>query len=539
MKQAAVLLNLCHLQFEVVMQVNTLVKKISLSLSPLEVYKRLCDKGLKEHTALLETAEAGTQAHRKSIIAISSAVEIKALNNRVTLTALNDNGIAFLQQLDTAALSDFSVKKTELCLEIVLNQLPVVTDEDERLAQSSILEVLKLVKSAIQTDNFENDESSLLLGAFSFDLVDQFEALPKINKSYDDYIFYLADQLLIQSMDNNSAQIIVKGFGQNATNDIRLGLNITQLEEFLQEELPQEEHSQAQEPKVTVANKVSVNLSDEVFETQVKQAKQHIIDGDVFQVVLSRDYQVDCPKPIVAYEKLRSSNPSPYMYFLNFGDKQLFGASPESCLKVTPQKEVSLYPIAGTRKRAFRNNVIDFERDSQVEYELIEDRKEAAEHMMLVDLARNDLARIIRNGSRKITQLKKIVKYSHVMHLVSEVKGVLKEEIDSLDAYKACSNMGTLTGAPKIKAMEIIRDYEQKSRGFYGGAVAVLNANDEFDSAIIIRSALVENNVATITAGAGVVFDSIPSEEAQETDNKAKAVLSACLSVTSDSEVAA
>ncbi len=534
MKQAVVLLNLWQLQFEVVMQVNTLIKKISLSLSPLEVYKRLCDKGLKEHTALLETAEAGTQAHRKSIIAISSAVEIKALNNRVMLTALNDNGVAFLQRLDTDALSDFSVKKAELCLELVLNPLPIVTDEDERLAQSSILDVLKLVQSAIQTGNLENDESSLLLGAFSFDLVDQFEALPKINKSYDDYIFYLADQLLIQSMDNNSAQIIVKGFGQNATNDIRLGLNITQLEEFLQEE-----HSQAQEPKVTVSNKVSVNLSDEVFETQVKQAKQHIIDGDVFQVVLSRDYHVDCPKPIAAYEKLRSSNPSPYMYFLNFGDKQLFGASPESCLKVTSQKEVSLYPIAGTRKRAFRNNLIDFERDSQVEYELIEDQKEAAEHMMLVDLARNDLARIIRNGSRKITQLKKIVKYSHVMHLVSEVKGVLKENIDSLDAYKACSNMGTLTGAPKIKAMEIIRDYEQKSRGFYGGAVAVLNANDEFDSAIIIRSALVENNMATITAGAGVVFDSIPSEEAQETDNKAKAVLSACLSVTSDSEVAA
>jgi anthranilate synthase component 1 len=218
------------------------------------------------------------------------------------------------------------------------------------------------------------------------------------------------------------------------------------------------------------------------------------------------------------------------MYFINFGDKQLFGASPESALKVNTQREVYLYPIAGTRKRAIDSSTgsINHDLDSRIEFELVEDEKENAEHMMLVDLARNDLAKVVKPGTREITQLKRIVKYSHVQHMVSEIKGVLEPEVDSLIAYRACANMGTLTGAPKIKAMEIIREQEKEGRGYYGGAVCILNANDEFDSAIIIRSAVVSNGIAKITAGAGIVYDSEPQLEALETVNKAKAVIDAC-----------
>ncbi len=504
------------------MKVNTLVKKINLSLSPLEAYKRLCNGGNKKHSLLFETAEVASHANPKSIIAVSSAVKISSLNNSVVIEALNANGQAFLDGLDCTGLNSFEVESTNSKIQLNLKCIDACNSEDGRLIQDSVLSVLRFLKQQLATGNNEDDTTSYFLGAFSFDLVDQFESLPSVKKSDEDYVFYLADQLLVQSLDNNSGQIIVKGFAKNSDNDVHLGLKLAELESLLQKEIVMSENK-------CFTDKVTVDISDEEFSKQVVSAKQHIVDGDVFQVVLSRNYTINCPAPISAYQKLRETNPSPYMFYLNFGNKQLFGASPESCLKVSHNREVSLYPIAGTRKRAFNHSGIDFERDSQIEYQLIDDKKETAEHMMLVDLARNDLARIVEPNSRKVTQLKQVVKYSHVMHLVSEVKGKLQSDIDPLDAYKACANMGTLTGAPKIKAVEIIRKYEKSSRGFYGGAVAVFNALDEFDSAIVIRSALVKNQRAIITAGAGIVHDSIPSQEAKETENKAKAVINACL----------
>lgn len=518
------------------MQVKTLTKKLPLSLSPLDAYQRLCERGNKAHTVLLETAEAGSQTDHKSIIAISSALEIKAMNKTVTIKALNDNGRAFIEAFDVSGLSDFEIENRDQTITLKLKPKKLLIDEDQRLSQASSISVLKAIKQQLKTRQKDDDSSSYLVGAMSFDLVDQFEDLPAVKKIDEDYIFYLADQLLIQSLENNSGQIVIKGFADYAERDVHLGLKISEIEQLLNTKKTVSNLAQLQSDR-----EVKVDIDDENFQQQVEQAKDYILDGDVFQVVLARTYDVQCPQPINAYQHLRKSNPSPYMYFLNFGEKQLFGASPESCLKVDNAKQVSLYPIAGTRKRSYENGQIDHEKDALIEYELIADEKEAAEHMMLVDLARNDIARVIENGSRKITQLKKVVKYSHVLHMVSEVKGRIQSNLDPLDAYKACANMGTLTGAPKIKAMEIIRKFEQKPRGFYGGAVAVMNANDEFDSAIVIRSAIVKNQVASITAGAGVVYDSIPIEEAKETDNKAKAVINACLAANlgQEEEVAA
>ncbi len=504
------------------MYVNTLTKKLPLSLTPFEAYNRLCVAGNKAHSALLETAEVGTHNHQKSVIMVSAAVKIYATNHHVILEALNENGTSFLQNFDNSDLKQFVIEQDEQQIQLTLKNSPPNIDEEKRLTESSVLDILKEIIKQTHSANIENNQSSCLIGAFSFDLVDQFEQLPAVDKQDEDYCFYLADQLLIQSIDSQSAIIVVKGFADNGNNTIRLGLNIDTIEKNLNNPV---KHRVAK----TIANNIALDLSDEVFAEKVNAIKQNIIDGDAFQVVLSRTYQVDCADALTSYDVLRQTNPSPYMYFINFGDKQLLGASPESALKVNRQKEVLLYPIAGTRKRAVSEAGIDYEKDSKTEFELIQDQKETAEHMMLVDLARNDLARIVQAGSRRVTQLKQLVRYSHVMHLVSEVRGLLKPAIDCLDAYRACANMGTLSGAPKIKAMQIIRQQEQKARGFYGGAVAIINANQEFDSAIIIRSAVVKDNKAFISAGAGIVYDSNEKNETQETYNKARVVIDACL----------
>jgi anthranilate synthase component 1 len=271
------------------------------------------------------------------------------------------------------------------------------------------------------------------------------------------------------------------------------------------------------------------SVSDEDFCQTVRDLKQYVIKGDVFQVVPSRRFTLPCPSPLAAYKELKQSNPSPYMFYMQDELFTLFGASPESALKYeTETNQVEIYPIAGTRRRGKRpNGEIDFDLDSRIELELRSDTKENAEHMMLVDLARNDVARISQAGTRHVADLLKVDRYSHVMHLVSRVVGQLREDLDALHAYQACMNMGTLTGAPKIRAMQLIRDVEKARRGSYGGAVGYLTGEGTLDTCIVIRSAYVESGIAQVQAGAGVVFDSDPQAEADETRGKAQAVISA------------
>jgi anthranilate synthase component 1 len=271
------------------------------------------------------------------------------------------------------------------------------------------------------------------------------------------------------------------------------------------------------------------SVSDEDFCQTVRDLKEYVVKGDVFQVVPSRRFTLPCPAPLAAYKELKQSNPSPYMFYMQDELFTLFGASPESALKYEKEtNQVEIYPIAGTRRRGKRpNGQIDFDLDSRIELELRTDKKENAEHMMLVDLARNDVARISEAGTRHVADLLKVDRYSHVMHLVSRVVGQLREDLDALHAYQACMNMGTLTGAPKIRAMQLIRDVEQTRRGSYGGAVGYLTGEGTLDTCIVIRSAYVENGIAQVQAGAGVVFDSDPQAEADETRGKAQAVISA------------
>ena len=278
---------------------------------------------------------------------------------------------------------------------------------------------------------------------------------------------------------------------------------------------------------------VQVNLEDEPFKAIVRQLKHHIHIGDVFQIVPSRRFSLPCPNTLASYRQLKVNNPSPYMFFMQGENFTLFGASPESALKYSQQnRQVEIYPIAGSRPRGFdEQGNIDLELDSRLELELRLDQKELAEHLMLVDLARNDVARVSVSGSRRVADLMQIDRYSHIMHLVSRVIGTLRPDLDALHAYQACMNMGTLTGAPKIKAMQLIYQFEQQKRHSYGGAVGYLTSDGNLDSCIVIRSAFVQDGTAYVQAGCGEVLDSDPQLEADETRHKARAVLNAIAQV--------
>jgi anthranilate synthase component 1 len=264
------------------------------------------------------------------------------------------------------------------------------------------------------------------------------------------------------------------------------------------------------------------NIGGDGYAAAVDKAKEHIRAGDVYQVVPSQRWSADSPVDAFSiYRGLRSINPSPYMYFLDFEDFQIAGASPESLVKVTGRR-AEQRPIAGTRPRA-----ATLEEDQQRAEELLADEKERAEHVMLVDLGRNDLGRVCKHGSVQVDELMVVETYSHVMHIVSSVSGELLDGVTPMDALRASLPAGTLSGAPKIRAMQIIDDLEPTSRGPYGGAIGYLSFTGDLDTCIYIRSALVRDGRVHAQAGGGIVADSDPGYETRETEHKAGAVFDA------------
>ncbi|WP_208591735.1 anthranilate synthase component I [Gracilibacillus suaedae] len=262
------------------------------------------------------------------------------------------------------------------------------------------------------------------------------------------------------------------------------------------------------------------SIEKETFLNMVETAKQHIMDGDIFQVVLSQRMKASFDAdPFTFYRRLRVANPSPYMYFIDFDDYIVLGASPESLIKTTGRNVVT-NPIAGTRPRGKKAT-----EDQQLATELLADDKELAEHKMLVDLSRNDLGRVCEVGSITIPKYMVIERYQHVMHIVSEVHGELTQDYTGLDALVSTLPAGTVSGAPKIRAMQIINDLEDKKRGVYAGAVGYINMNGDLDLALAIRTMVIKGNQAYVQAGAGIVYDSDPQSEYQETLNKAKSLL--------------
>ena len=496
---------------------------INYQPDPTLLFNHLCSN--KPSTMLLESAEINNKADLQSLLIVESSLRIRAFGQRVEIDALTNNGQALLPLilLQLTDLIESSVI-TDNNLIITFSKPDNNIDEDNRLKTPSCLDVLRSLPALAQTYSTK-PENIFIGGLFAYDLVANFESLPNvktINKC-PDYCFYVAEHYLVIDHQNQAARIKSCIFTDN--------------ESYI-EALTQRHHQiiaacrpflATLPPESLTSFSVNINKDDNEYGAVITSLKEAIYRGDIFQVVPSRKFTMPCEYPLIAYQKLKAQNPSPYMFYMQDSDFTLFGASPESALKYnSDSRKVEIYPIAGTRPRG-RNahGEIDLDLDSRIELSMRTDEKELAEHIMLVDLARNDLARICEAGSRYVANLTKVDRYSFVMHLVSHVIGKLRSDLDVFHAYQACMNMGTLTGAPKVKAMQLIAQYEQERRGSYGGAVGYFNGKGDFDTCIVIRSAYVENGIATVQAGGGVVLDSSPQAEADETRNKARAVIRA------------
>lgn len=527
--------------------VSTLTDNANYQSDPLSVYQLLCHN--KKNNLLLESAEI-TQKHLlKSLLLTDAAVKIVCNGNTVTFSALTLNGQAALQfaamQLTTHAQLTFTADHQTLTA--IFANIPTELDEKARLMAINPFESLRLFN---RLENSNSHHFAIFLGgAFAFDMISISEELPDVpdgENTCPDFVYYLAETLVIIDHEIKSTEIIANIFSAKSlavqaqvqqqlterVSKIKLQLSTNITPEHIPS-LAAVKSSLAQKMNHVDSQKVSVDISDERFCQTVEELKENIRAGDIFQVVPSRTFSLPCIDSIAAYQALKISNPSPYMFYLKDSDFCMFGASPESAIKYqqnSPEgkRQVEIYPIAGTRPRGFNSDgTISLDLDSRIELELRQDTKESAEHIMLVDLARNDVARVCKAGTRYVADLLKVDRYSHVMHLVSRVCGTLLEELDALHAYQACMNMGTLSGAPKIKATSLIREVEGKRRGSYGGAVGYLTGDGEMDTCIVIRSAFVKDNIAHVQAGAGVVYDSIPQSEADETKQKAQAVINA------------
>jgi anthranilate synthase component 1 len=508
--------------YDTLARVRTVKERITYHDDPLNLYQHLTQDAA--HTLLLESAEIDSKDHLKSIIMTHAAMMIRCEGYELTFKALNANGQSLLSPIAKHFNLD-NPKLTDDTLTLALTKNPEQLDEDARLKATSPLDGLRTLIKQIDTGDNTAFESLFLGGVLAYDLIDTVEPLPQVptrENSCPDYLFYLAETLILVDHQQQQADIITHNFCDQLTVSQTLARRMAELKQNCQRLAPIE-------TLTPIDAQPQVNISDEEFKAIVIDLKSHIVAGDIFQVVPSRSFSLPCPNTLGAYRALRLTNPSPYMFYFRGDDFTLFGASPESALKYEAStNQVEIYPIAGTRKRGkTADGKIDFDLDSRIELELRLDKKELSEHLMLVDLARNDVARISHSGSRKVPELLKVDRYSHVMHLVSRVTGQLRDDLDALHAYQACMNMGTLTGAPKVSAAQLIRGAEQARRGSYGGAVGYINGLGDMDTCIVIRSAFVKHGVAHIQAGAGVVYDSEPQAEADETRQKAQAVITA------------
>jgi anthranilate synthase component 1 len=362
------------------------------------------------------------------------------------------------------------------------------------------------------------------VGYLSYETVRRFEELPSPNAdplNLPESVFMFADSLLV--FDHAQNKIKVVSHARPASDmDSAYRAAIKKIDELVKRlGQPLDPPPKTIEAPAKPAETRS-NFTREEFETSVEKARQYITEGEAIQVVLSqRLSRRTSANPLNIYQALRDINPSPYMFFLDFKDFQLIGSSPEILVKAI-NGTVTTRPLAGTRPRGKTKA-----EDERLEKELRNDEKERAEHIMLVDLGRNDIGRVSLPGTVKVSELMEVERYSHVMHLVTNVEGRLRPELTPLDALRACFPAGTVSGAPKIRAMEIVAELEPDKRGPYAGCVGYFGFSGNMDTAITIRTIVLANGVAHVQAGAGIVYDSVPSREYEETLNKARALLNA------------
>ncbi len=441
-------------------------------LTPVSIFQRL--KGRKKF--LLESSLKHEKSGRFSFIGTNPSYELKGFPYGTLL--ISKNGV-----------KSFSEKPLELLKTILPEKFQNLNEE------------IPFIGGAV--------------GFVTYDVVRHYEQIPKAQKDelgVPDVHLMMFEEVVV--FDHLKEKVFLIGIPlAKETTLARLQFRLNRTKQLIQ-------NGKEAEQRPFRVYSYEESMKREEFIEKVNTAKRFIENGDVLQVVLSRRMTADFKGDAFSfYRRLRIENPSPYMYYFDFGDYSVAGASPESLIKVTG-KRVMTKPIAGTRPRGNTPS-----EDAALEKELLQDEKELAEHRMLVDLGRNDLGRICRFGTVKVDKYMAVEKYKHVMHIVSEVSGELSEEHTPVDALISCLPAGTVSGAPKLRAMEIINELEQLQRGFYSGAVGYLSANGNMDFAIAIRTMLIKNNRAYIQAGAGIVQDSVPEKEYDETFYKMKAFL--------------
>ena len=505
-------------------EARALTKRLSRSSDLLSLYASLTSNGQRSDTMLLETL-AGS-----SLILDRAALRIECRGHEVVASALSANGMLVLDFLQRA-LGRFVEERTPDRL-LFRFPTPSGADSEARLLAPSPFDVLRAVTSGLSSGSAEEPFTLACLGVVAFDHVDLFEELPKAEEDplgFPDFIFWLAESLIVAE-PGLAPRLVCTGFGSDDPAEAqrshfgaaeRLASLAAQCEAASASAVVPAQRA----PSPSAAE---VDLDDEAYGASVSAMKQHIVDGDVYQIVPSRTFRAPCADPLKSFAAVRRLDPSPYMFFVSGAEHVLFGASPETSVRVSPEAggaAVEVKPIAGTRPRGGTAD-----EDDRMEADLRLDQKEIAEHMMLVDLARNDVARVSAPGTRRVDKLMSVERYARVMHLVSSVRGRLRSGLDALHALQACLNVGTLSGAPKLRAVQLLRIAEKTKRGPYGGAIGWINGEGMLDTGVIIRSAVVKDGVAYVRAGAGVVHDSDPQKEADETRRKASAVLSALAS---------
>jgi anthranilate synthase component 1 len=513
-----------------------LVRRLAGATDPLALYAALTDGGERPDTLLLESADAATGHGEQSVLLPRTMLRLECRGRDVRIVPLTPNGRALRDWLAVELSPRAEVRREGADLVAHFAAPPAgERDAHKRLTAAGPLDVLRAAVLRPRLVSSPAALSHLAAGIFAYDLVDLFERLPAPQADplgFPDFVFWVPEQIVLLDHVHRATTIIAQVVGgANAEASYHDAVRAI---ESLSRAVATSEEMAAPTGPVAVARPErasaapATDLDDAQYAALVERLKENIVAGDVFQVVPSRTFTVPCDDPFASYVRLRGANPSPYMFFIRSAGTVLFGASPETAVKVSDGRRVMIRPIAGTAPRARRaDGTIDDELDARLQAALVTDAKELAEHMMLVDLARNDVARVSRPGTRRVSQLLAVDRYQHVMHLVSEVEGELAEGLDPLHAYAASLNMGTLVGAPKIRAAELLREHEMSKRGPYGGAVGYLTHAGDMDTAIVIRSAYVTDGVAHVRAGAGIVIDSDPAAEAAETARKAASVLEA------------
>ena len=457
--------------------------------TPVSAFLKI-DEG--EYSYLLESVEGGEKWARYCFLGSKPSVVFKSKGDKIYVTR---NGVVKEEKVDGNPLN--SIKK------LMSDYKPVKVEGLPRFFGGAV-------------------------GYIGYDMVRFFESLP--HEAVDDLnipdsVFVITDTILI--FDNIGQKIKVVSNAHIKDGDVERAYGeaigrIDAIIDRLKKSVTSHQSPVTSKELLNPNPEFRTNVSKEVFKESVQKCKKYIKDGDIFQVVLSQRLETDFQSdPFDIYRALRTINPSPYMYFFKLGDIKIVGSSPEVLVRVEDEM-VEVRPIAGTRPRGTTD-----EEDKRLARELLSDEKERAEHIMLIDLGRNDIGRVSKKGSVEVNELMVIEKYSHVMHIVSNVKGRLENGIDCYDVLKATFPAGTVSGAPKIRAMEIIEELEPTRRGIYAGSVGYFSFSGNMDMAITIRTLLIKGNTAYLGIGAGIVADSEPEREFEETMNKGKALIKA------------